>query len=709
MSVSERIGPYDILCRLGEGGMGVVYRSVQPSVNRVVALKVLPEDLEADERAVQRFREEAVTAANLAHDNIVKVWDASVDAPPYYIAMQFVEGGTLADRLAKGPLGVEQAIAVIASVCDALDYAHQRGVVHRDIKPANIMFDASGKALVTDFGIARVADWTRMTITGARLGTPDYMSPEQVKGGGVGPRSDLYSAVVVLYEMLTGRPPFTGDPLTVMHQTANEEPPSPSAFRPDIPQALESVLLRGLAKDPGDRYQTGKDLVNAIQAAARVPERIARATQPHRKRPTPRAAESGARQAEGVGAYTCGPGASVPASAHRRLTARTGLLLGLLAATGALMAVTATHVVRRQGAEPIPQPPRHATSTAGPAATRDKTRRLPTTAPGVPEAAGTYLIQSDGTALRWLTNGAAPEWSPDGRHILFERDDDLWLTDADGGHPERLMAGAGSGRWSPSGDQIAFVSGHPEELSVHVMRLADKLHRELCDGYDPAWTPDGQKMVCAYGEASRGFGLRVVDVGNGRYRNVLGPYGGEDGALGIYEPLPSRDGRHVYFRRIGEDLATISVVDLATRVVEEFAETPGYASSGPDSAGSQGRDGGDPWSYYGVAQCCLAESPRGEHWAFNEWIADWAQVGIPERIVITSPEGKREAVFEGASATWSPDGTRLAYERRLHDPSGSVICVISADGKRNAQLVPGKNPRWAPTGETIAFEYGERG
>jgi hypothetical protein len=264
----KEIGPFRILGELGQGGMGKVYKALQPSVNRIVALKVLPEVLEKDETAVRRFAQEAETAANLTHPNIVKVWDASVHQPPYYIAMEFLEGRTLADRLASGPLPLHEAVEIMQCVCSALDHAHERGVIHRDIKPTNIMFDGKGKPVVTDFGIARTSDHTRLTASGSIFGTPDFMSPEQAKGQKIDYRSDLYSAAVVFYETLTGRPPFVNDnPLVTMNQIINDPVPPPSSFGTSIPPAVETVLAYALAKNPDERYQGGAELAQALQTA----------------------------------------------------------------------------------------------------------------------------------------------------------------------------------------------------------------------------------------------------------------------------------------------------------------------------------------------------------------------------------------------------------------------------------------------------------
>ena len=266
----NQIGPYQIINELGRGGMAVVYRALQPSVNRIVALKVLPSQVEGDAQALERFRREAEAAANLTHEHIVKVWDASVSSPPYYIAMEFLDGGTLAERLAGGPLSVKQAVEIGSAVCAALDHAHQRGVVHRDIKPANIMFDAAGRPVVTDFGIARATDKTQLTAPGAKFGTPNYMSPEQASGLPTDARTDIYSAGAVLYEMVAGRPPFGGDdPLAVMYRIVNDQPVLPSGLNPGVPRALDAVVLRALEKDPRQRYQTGAEMRGALAAAMR--------------------------------------------------------------------------------------------------------------------------------------------------------------------------------------------------------------------------------------------------------------------------------------------------------------------------------------------------------------------------------------------------------------------------------------------------------
>lgn len=348
--MTGQIGPYQVISELGQGGMGMVFRALQPSVNRIVALKVLPSHLETDETSVRRFQQEAETAANLTHESIVKVWEASLDRPPYYIALEFLEGGTLAERLTSGPLPLEEAIGILARVCMALDHAHQRGVVHRDIKPANIMFDGASKPVVTDFGIARAAEHTRLTMTGAKFGTPDYMSPEQAKGLRVDHRSDLYSVAVVLYEMLTGRPPFSNEePLVTMNQIVNEPTPSPRVFNAALSPGIEAVLMRALAKSPDERFQSGTEFVQALWTACESPE----TNIPSIPTPARPASTVGLASSPSVAAVSTSRAEVVPLPGIT--PRRRSLLIGLLSAILiCIVGIAAFYIIRSRGAATAP-------------------------------------------------------------------------------------------------------------------------------------------------------------------------------------------------------------------------------------------------------------------------------------------------------------------------------------------------------------------
>jgi serine/threonine-protein kinase len=265
-------GRYRVEALLGSGGMAQVYRGTDMVLSRSVAIKVLSSDYSRDPAFVERFRREARAAARLNHPTVVSVYDTGSDDGVHFIVMEFVSGRTLAQILAaEGPLLPERVAAISARVAEALSFAHEAGLVHRDVKPGNVMLTDRGDVKVMDFGIARAASGPGQAITETTsiLGTAAYLSPEQAEGKPVDPRSDIYSLGVVLYELLTGQPPFSGpSPVAVAYKHVMEEPVPPSAVRSGVPSALEAIAMRALAKDPSRRYASA-DLMRAdLEAAA---------------------------------------------------------------------------------------------------------------------------------------------------------------------------------------------------------------------------------------------------------------------------------------------------------------------------------------------------------------------------------------------------------------------------------------------------------
>jgi eukaryotic-like serine/threonine-protein kinase len=269
-------GRYELDGVVGRGGMAEVYRARDIRLDRVVAIKTLRADLARDQIFQARFRREAQSAASLNHPNIVAVYDTGEDTatgvPVPYIVMEFVDGRTVRDLLQDGHrLLPERSLEIIDGVLRALDYSHQAGIVHRDIKPGNVMVTRNGDVKVMDFGIARAMSDAQatMTQTAQVIGTAQYLSPEQARGERVDSRSDLYSAGCLLYELLTGRPPFTGDsPVAIAYQHVRENPVPPSRVDPDVPAWADAVVLRAMAKSPADRYQTAADMRADLQRAA---------------------------------------------------------------------------------------------------------------------------------------------------------------------------------------------------------------------------------------------------------------------------------------------------------------------------------------------------------------------------------------------------------------------------------------------------------
>lgn len=266
----RQFGPYRITAPLGEGGMAAVYRAYQPSVDRYVALKVLPQSFATDPQFAQRFEREAKVLAKLQHPNILPIHDyGQADGYPY-IVMPVVEGGELSDLMHGDKLPLAEVVRIISQVGDALDYAHTEGVVHRDIKPSNILLDQRGNCLLTDFGLAKIVSnvANKLTSSGFVVGTPSYIAPEQGMGDPADGRSDIYALGVVLYELMTGQVPFQAEtPIAVVMKHIHDPLLSPREFRADIPEAIEQVILKALAKDPQDRYSTAGEMVKAIQAA----------------------------------------------------------------------------------------------------------------------------------------------------------------------------------------------------------------------------------------------------------------------------------------------------------------------------------------------------------------------------------------------------------------------------------------------------------
>ncbi|HEX4863171.1 MAG TPA: Stk1 family PASTA domain-containing Ser/Thr kinase [Acidimicrobiales bacterium] len=280
---------YQLVNHIARGGMAQVYLARDLLLDRPVALKVLFPELSVDRAFVERFRREAKAAANLSHPNIVSIYDWGQGENTYFIVMEYVAGRTLSQLLREGPLDSPRAATIAADVAAALDFAHRHGVIHRDVKPGNVLINESGQVKVADFGIARAIGAGAsedLTQTGSVMGTATYFSPEQAQGFGVDPRSDVYSLGVVLYEMLAGRTPFTGDsPVSIAYKHVKEPPEPLRTINPAVPAALEAIVMKSLAKQPDDRYQSAEelraDLMRYLQdqpvMAAAEPTRVATA------------------------------------------------------------------------------------------------------------------------------------------------------------------------------------------------------------------------------------------------------------------------------------------------------------------------------------------------------------------------------------------------------------------------------------------------
>lgn len=265
-------GRYEIVSRVGGGGMAVVYKAKDVLLNRYVAIKVLSESLSNDSEFIRRFSREAQAAASLSHPNIVNVYDVGRDHFTHYIVMELVEGPTLKQYIQdRGPLPVQEAATIAVQICDGLAHAHENQIVHRDIKPHNILLGPNGRAKVTDFGIARAASSSTITQQGSVMGSVHYFSPEQARGGVIGEKSDLYSLGIVLYEMLTGRIPFDGDSaISIALKHLQETPEDPRKYNSNIPDNVAEIVMRALSKNPEERFESARDMMKNIQYAVQL-------------------------------------------------------------------------------------------------------------------------------------------------------------------------------------------------------------------------------------------------------------------------------------------------------------------------------------------------------------------------------------------------------------------------------------------------------
>jgi serine/threonine protein kinase len=561
--IGKTLGQYRITEQLGKGGMAEVFKAFQPALNRYVAVKVLHPFVATEEGFLARFQREAQSVAALRHPHIVQVFDFGSEGDLYFMVMEFVQGPTLKKRIAErtahgDTFSPEEAARIIRQVAQALDYAHRKGMIHRDVKPANILLTGEGEAVLSDFGVARMMEGPRYTLTGI-MGTPDYMSPEQGMGQEVDARSDVYALGVVLYEMLTGDVPFKADtPMAVVLKHIQDPLPLPRQVAPGIPEPVERVILKALAKEPADRYASAGALAKALTQA------IAAASAPPLPEPPafdPATLLAGETPPTAERARQSLPWLPLAAGAGFLILALAAVLLipGLLNSNdGAMPTAAARAAISPTPAaialptdsptpEPIPTPTPllTATPTPAPMATSRPTR-TPTASPtaepsptppivvpnpGPAEAqriafvsyrdgnSEIYTMNLDGSDQQRLTERPGddwhPSWSSDGRQIVFQSFEpskgtfNIFVMNRDGSglHPitywDKTITGGGAGAqrpvWSPDGTRIAFsFEGADLTPAIYVANADGSDLRQLTLGRDPSWSPDSQRIAFEY-------------------------------------------------------------------------------------------------------------------------------------------------------------------------------------------------------------------
>ncbi len=471
--IGRIISHYKILEKLGEGGMGVVYKAEDTKLKRQVALKFLPAHLLGDDEVKARFEREAQAAAALDHPNICTVYEIDQAEDQTFLAMAFLKGQTLEEHIAEGPMPLDKALDIARQVAEGLSAAHAENIVHRDIKPANILVSPEGRATIMDFGLARLTEASRLTKREATMGTVAYMSPEQAEGGEVDNRTDLWALGVVLYEMVAGQRPFTGQyDQALFYEIVNQEHEPLTSIRAGLPMELEFIVGKCMAKSADDRYSAGSDIVTDLRTlSAKLKS----------GRSTILSTQINARQKANADPNPIWAQRAAPANSSPIVPSAKGnlrLYKSLLAVT-TLFALTTTFLYLNQSAPPallrrFAFTPREAVDT-------DRTRSGVAISPNgkhiaytTADAEGTLWIQdldqSQPRKLEGTERAYLPFWSPDSNFIGFAAGGELNKISVEGGLsirlcplPSSLFAG---GAWSPGGESIVLGSGSYEIYEV---------------------------------------------------------------------------------------------------------------------------------------------------------------------------------------------------------------------------------------------------
>jgi Tol biopolymer transport system component len=718
LNAGTKLGPYEILAPIGAGGMGEVYKAKDTRLGRDVAVKVLPAQLSSSAELRQRLEREAKTISALSHPHICALFDVGRENDTDYLVMEFLEGETLADRLAKGALSMDQALRIAIEIAGALDAAHRSGIVHRDLKPGNVMLTKSGVKLL-DFGLAKLAvpdksavsqatslptalqESQPLTTRGTILGTFQYMAPEQLEGGEADARSDIFSFGCVLYEMLTGKKAFTGkSQASLIGSIMSSDPPPISSIQPMIPASLDRIVKGCLAKEPEHRWSTAHDVMLQLQWIA-----------------------------EG------GSMAGVPAPVVARRKNREKLAWSLLAAALVAVAALAYGFVRRAPTPPalvrfdfVP-PPEIATMDV-PRISPDG-RLLAFDATDMEGKARIWVRPLNALTAQPLPGtdgGIRPFWSPDSRYVAFIADGVMKKVDVTGGPPTKICdaPGGSDGTWSPEGVILFDGTGTDPIYRVPAAggtRTAlvklDTARKETSVGW-PQFLPDGKHFLYLLtGEKPEDSAYWVASLDSNekktlapaqtlveyappgyllfvRDRTLVAQPFDAKALKTMGEPVPLAE-------KIGTDnvgLARFSVSNngvLAYRTGES-----GGRLLWRDRAGRELDTLGDPGDYHNPAF-----SPSGDRVAFNIndartgktdlWIRDLAR-GVNSRFTLGAGNNYR--------AVWSPDGATIVfssdragvidlYEKPTKGSGDEKVLLHSDDPKSAAS--------WTKDGRYIAY------
>jgi len=697
LEAGQQLLHYRLIQKIGEGGMGVVWKAEDTKLHRHVALKILPQSMAADPDRRARFEREARAVAALNHPNIVTLHSVEESDGVHFITMELVEGQSLAQLLPRGGFPLNRLLAITIPLADAVSRAHREGITHRDLKPDNIMIDAEGRLRVLDFGLAKLQEPTEaaeaanlptataMTGEGKIVGTVAYMSPEQAEGKPVDHRSDIFSLGTMLYEMATGKRPFQGDTsMSTIGAILKDEPSSVTEINPALPRHAGRILRRCLAKDPDRRYQTALDLRTELEELKSE-------------------VDSGVHDAETA--------AAVPTS---RRTAKP-IFVGAGAVALVAIAVLVANQLRDRGdSRPPIYDSRPITATAA-----------------------------------WDGN---PSWSHDGKYISFTRaasgSGDIYVKSVDGGEAVARAQGPGDqdcARWSPDGALLAYTSTENPGTSIFLVPPDGGTPRELIETDLPAldyrdmlvmgdrpWSDDGKTLLIAKATATSQVAIHRVDIATGEAKQVTFPPANDDD----YSPSYSFDGTRIAFLRWTQSGIVLMAMPAEGGEAEilygdESVNDAGLTIDGSNFAWRPDHRrvvfGASRGIHVHLFEIDLATRKVDRLTSGTGWSGN-ASVSAEDRLVYESgpahdtflyvvdvESGKREQLtshsHNNGGARFSPDGQSIAYASdRTADQE---IWLFHVDGRPETPFTQSPesdgNPEWSPDGQRIVFLSSRQG
>lgn len=692
--IGQTVSHYRILEKLGEGGMGVVYKAQDEKLNRPVALKFLPHHVSASEMEKNRFLQEAQAAATLNHPNICVIHDIKEEEGPkgtshQFIVMEFVDGTTLRNKFETEPLKISDAITYGIQIGEALQEAHSKGIVHRDIKADNIMVNSKNQIKVMDFGLAKLKGSLKLTRSSSTVGTLAYMAPEQIQGGEVDLRSDIFSFGVVLFEMVTGRTPFRGEhEAAIVYSIANEEPERLDKYRPDAPQDLQHIISACLEKDPQDRYQSMGEIIRELRRIQKQSSRVSRHSGVQRPILEPD---------QPTEAPSSGEMPAVP----RRVPKRT-IWLGAVGVTVLLLVSLYFLFVHKSAPELNPN-------------MTFRVLQIPFTQifyPGIspdgnwvafPAADANrkwdvYFMNTAGGEPRRITNDSSAfvgqtDISPDGSQIVFEQvspptfDRNVYVVSSLGGLSRRVAEKGFVARWRPDGERIGYVKIPTQSESKKfefwsVKPAGGDERKEYVDTvsvrggrFSISWSPDGKKLAWLRSFKPTHQEVFVIELENGRERQLT--FHGKT----IDEVCWTPQNEIVYSSNKGgnTNLWVVSANGGESRQLTK--------GGGPDI--------GIKISADGKRLLYLQQQQVGYLWSSDLDGSNARQITFDER-----------GVF---APTLSPDGKQILLAAADPDPLSRAahINLMDRDGSNRKHITSGEafhaSPQWSPDGKQILY------